>query len=955
MKSHGHCAKTEIEKVREELASAIEEENSSQLRRIWREARKLIAGDSRLDELVRVQLLQISALAACELYELEGNARALTDGIEQLKLAKAILTRFDARQELVSVNKRLAIATVRAGEQGSDVVLFRQAIVLIDSLDSRQRVTGELINARAVATFTIGALTADIALVLDAVETLRTLLRQERVSSSDRTATSINLCSGLIANARLSGSLRVYKELIQTLEGNFEVPIADKTSALYARYKAQAMLEMASLTGAIDPVLEVVPLLEELVGYYEEKPFHHLTALHSLAQAHFRLGKSGSSAAHFNSAIAYVERALRLLSPDLDEFDARRSRLTADLGAYRQALAIITSNDSQLDLAEDHYRQALNALSADKSPALFARIAQGLFGLLWRKREWQAASSIFREVEYAWTLILSDPNLSSTVGEQAPRTLAGEYPRAAWCFVQLNELEQAALVLDRGRALQITLSLDSLVPDKDTLSENQRDKLRSLEREVSRARFEESEEVCRTLWRNYLDCRRNLGLLSPYIQATEHNFLPLASFGGIFVQILLVSEGIVALLHFGGEEIIALPLALERLRPVIGLITYDRRSRLTVWHQAYQNFLARPDDQFLPSPVEGEPESRLNFLEAWNNTIETALDCLGAGIMSPVHKALLSHGFKHGDSVVLSPPGELAQLPIPSAKMEDGSSFSDHWQISTVPNFSVFKRLVTDRFVVTYPMNILTVASPSESASPSLPYSRIEVSKIREHACEADSSHLTEENATLENVLDAAEHFSILHFACHSQYLWDSPLQSGIELANHQRLTLGTLMAGNDYLRHARLVVLSSCESGISSASSAPDEFVGLPSAFLKAGAQAVICSLWSVYDDAAMLFFDRFYRFFLDKKGRQILPPSIAISKAQHWLRNVSMATLYAEGFYGMNETSRLRRFGSTGSAPPCIRRQLDANTNRLPKNADNIKPFSAPIDWAGFVLFGN
>jgi len=86
-----------------------------------------------------------------------------------------------------------------------------------------------------------------------------------------------------------------------------------------------------------------------------------------------------------------------------------------------------------------------------------------------------------------------------------------------------------------------------------------------------------------------------------------------------------------------------------------------------------------------------------------------------------------------------------------------------------------------------------------------------------------------------------------------------------------------------------RLVVLSACETGIYDIATTPNEFTGLPTAFLQLGAGGVLATQWPVNDLSIGLLVARFY----DLHRGQTLAPAVALREAQLWLRRVSIRDL--------------------------------------------------------------
>jgi len=62
-------------------------------------------------------------------------------------------------------------------------------------------------------------------------------------------------------------------------------------------------------------------------------------------------------------------------------------------------------------------------------------------------------------------------------------------------------------------------------------------------------------------------------------------------------------------------------------------------------------------------------------------------------------------------------------------------------------------------------------------------------------------------------------------------------------------------------LQAGPVVVLSACETGLADIARLPEEFIGLPTGFIQAGAAAVVASLWPVRDEAALNVINHFYQ----------------------------------------------------------------------------------------------
>lgn len=146
-----------------------------------------------------------------------------------------------------------------------------------------------------------------------------------------------------------------------------------------------------------------------------------------------------------------------------------------------------------------------------------------------------------------------------------------------------------------------------------------------------------------------------------------------------------------------------------------------------------------------------------------------------------------------------------------------------------------------------------------------LPGSGFEVRRISEIYGNRAAS-VTDGKATEQTLRERAGEFDILHLATFGRMNPANPLFSWLDLSptdsDDGRLEVHEIYGLE--LR-ARLVVLSACETalGIGSQTNAPagDDWVSLARAFLTAGADNVVASLWRVEDLATARLMERFYR----------------------------------------------------------------------------------------------
>ena len=190
-----------------------------------------------------------------------------------------------------------------------------------------------------------------------------------------------------------------------------------------------------------------------------------------------------------------------------------------------------------------------------------------------------------------------------------------------------------------------------------------------------------------------------------------------------------------------------------------------------------------------------------------------------------------------------------------------------------------------------------------------------------------------------------------LHLSCHAYFNFTSPLQSALQLAanaepsrllrspDDKAIDLEKCLTLEDIfyisLPNCRIVTLSACETGLTDFTNISDEYIGLPSGFIRAGAAIVVSSLWAVDDFSTALLMIKFYENLQTLTGNV----AIALNKTQLWFRRVTQSELlqWIDGKIDMNAQYK------------------ESITEILVDNyKSEQKPFQNAWAWAAFCAIG-
>jgi CHAT domain-containing protein len=305
------------------------------------------------------------------------------------------------------------------------------------------------------------------------------------------------------------------------------------------------------------------------------------------------------------------------------------------------------------------------------------------------------------------------------------------------------------------------------------------------------------------------------------------------------------------------------------------------------------------------------------------------------------------------DKLILIPHRYLHLLPLHALPLAEDSSLFDKFPrgVSYAPSCQLLqlaqtrqRREFTHLFAVQNPTGNLT-------------YTDIEVETIQSYF---NTSNLLKQKVATKEAIDNTSLTLVhcAHFSCHGYFNGSEPRKSALILANaelnsaptqpdtenylslekggvldlNKCLTLDSIFTLN--LEQCRLVTLSACETGLIDFRNTSDEYIGLPSGFLYAGASSVVSSLWTVNDLSTAFLMIRFYQNL--QKG---LAVGLALNQAQLWLKNLTKGDL--ETWIEENQLQ----------LKPAIRIGL---RRRLYKLEDDAKPFELPFYWAAFCAIG-
>lgn len=631
--------------------------------------------------------------------------------------------------------------------------------------------------------------------------------------------------------------------------------------------------------------------------------------------------------AHHNLALAYskrvrgdreenLDRALQEMQTAIASFPtgshptnlSESQEILGDIYLARQR----GGRTQNLTNAVSAYQAALaNEQSQDVRGRLI--ILDGLAQAYSARRDWPAAE---RTSDEALGIVahMGAVGVSQADTEEAVSFAEHTGPVAAYAAWRLSDVEGAWSRLESGRArlLSAALGLETLA-----LSDADRQALQSLRLRITQLEAMEAQdagESRRVVIARLTETRAQAasligsGLAASTNSVRDQLVQALQRVDIVLALVVTPEGGVILEAHRGAAG------------PSLGAIDAPQLTKSHV-DAVLQNWFASYRRVATQSPT-------ADAQQAWMQTIAHVDNPLTQMFGGALTAALRSAGARDDDRVLLLLPGGLAPLPLALLRdAQTGRSLLDRYELSQAPNLAVMSRGGDG---VAGPPRAAVVANATGDLVQAAAEGAVVSSWFGQGA------PIVGPMATRANVVAQLRNADHWHFATHGSFDWVDPRNSGLLLASGDRFAVSDFAAGVNYGR-PRLVFLSACETGLAYDSAHLDEFVGLPTAFVEAGAQGVIASLWAVSDISTSLMTMKFYELHIGRGER----PALALRHAQLWLRDTDAGSLLA--FVEQQESDRRM---SDDQADPLI-----AALQAFPSDT---RPFQHAFYWGGFVILG-
>lgn len=698
----------------------------------------------------------------------------------------------------------------------------------------------------------------------------------------------------------------------------------------------------------------------ETVYTKSRAPFDWAGLQVNLAVAYGRRTRGGKATNKVRE-LAFLEAALTVFTPANDPYSFAKVQLNRS-SVYLSGEGPGTKTE-QVKKANAILREALGAVSTDDTPGLFMEVANQLGEGLAMARQWSDARDALLLATKAYDRLF-DEGFDAPAAASLIKKAGDLFVEAAVASARAGQLKNALVLAVQGRARQISVQLKINRAQADVGRNKSiadlRNNIAAVEDSLQGLVGTGRPQLIGQLAVLRADLRQAVSELTASREKRDpsEEIVRAVQDDSVIVAPLITSE--TSLILIGVRE--GATFRVVKIE-VPGLTAKALKTLLTgdAVGKAAGGWLGAFNIQSLP------PNERNERIGEWLAAIGDIGPKLWSLFAGSVDKELASLGVGNNQRLIWMPSNALGMLPLELARdPQTGRLFGDAYQVATAPLLDSVPRTTSKDQPKT--TSLAAIINPT-GADPALalPFTEIEGALVGSQFAASNRQVLLKSEATATNVLQVLTKASHWHFATHGTFSWTSVSQSALLLHGGERLTVGRLLKEQN-LSMPRLVVLSACETGLYETSRSPEEFVGLPGAFLALGAQGVVGTLWQVDDLATSLLISRFYSLHIGKG----LEPSVALPQAKQWLRTATRQTLLdaiGELAKGPDFSPMQATLLTQGLSARSARYIEDIATERSgPKRSAESEavrqshfegdlsdtPFSHPYFWGGFIFLG-
>lgn len=621
-----------------------------------------------------------------------------------------------------------------------------------------------------------------------------------------------------------------------------------------------------------------------------------------------------------------MQRAIDLLEAVLPvythtAYPERWARTHLNLGTAYARLADLQDGDA-FSLAITHFKDAISVLNAAQYPHEYQQLARNLGNTYFEQEDWAEAAVWYREY-VAISRTLFDTAYSEGGRLAAATAVSDIYSYYAYAHIQLGQYDVALEVLEAGKAQLLADAFNQTEYLLTKLPDEQRELVLTARQQVHawETAVYTAENVPVEHRQALANARHALKTALEAASTTHPELFPQPLTAAAIRQLPPPHSSIlIPLLTNRGSYLFFIPHGQTEL-------TTEHIIPLVIDPHTLAYWLMGDEEQpgwLLAYRNKGRDTA------TWLDAVESVTTEIWDAFFSPLSDLLSTYEIER---LIFIPQSGLQLLPLHAAWVEQAERkryLIDNYIVQTVPSCQVLAQVGRRRTSLDRNARLLAVADPNNN----LPFATEEVATITTQFTAPQTLHHEEAR---QDVLLAVDSPHIFHFAGHGTYDWEDVQQSGLVCAD-AILTLHTMQRRLP-LQNTQLVVLSACETGLIDLTHSPDEYMGLPFAFLSAGVAGVVTSLWAVNDLSTMLLMEQFYHHLCQNQEAPL-----ALRQAQLWLREVTAGEL-------------AKRFGE-------VRLQLKANRLTLAEASTywlrfageepESKPFAHPHFWAAFTFTG-